>query len=348
MKSKRQLIDAVTGITLCSIFVAAGYAILSPNFTSFGTPGAEAITCNSTCTTPMGSVGIGGSCMCAYEIPMTNPDGTEYCSPTSMAYPGLCTAELRCSTANFCEDPCEDPSVVMYPFCSNLPTEPGGPGAECNITCKSPYTGNGFGQATCTLMPMMQPCDVAQLLVCDTNTNTCTNVCESSMVPSHIKDLPSCTDEEIATGDSCACKKADSALSCVEATNTCVAGSYCSPSTKTCELTCGMTPGGCDNYRADCSTNPPSCVLDSVTNPTGNTSLAQCTAELPTSCPKYSLTCTGGAASCMPDTTGTYSRLSDCEAARTSPTPPVTCSSSSSSSSADMCCNLTTQACEPR
>ncbi len=341
---KRLLIDVATGATLCGIFVAGIVAMKSDNFSSFSTPSVAAVTpldCTMMC---MGSqnVGVNGSCMCEYEMWMPGPDPNNpneggYCQRHLMRNPTMCEVNLLCNDPGTCVDPCEEPAYAGFPLCSEVAPP------QCNITCKSGGSGPP-GYATCTTSTVMmcQPGTVCE-------DQTCTGVCSVNNLDPALTELPDCDPGASPDlGESCACRKPDPAGSvCIASTNTCAEG-MCDLATKTCKRMCEMTPGGCDNYRADCSTSPPSCVLDSVTIPTGNTSLAQCTAELPTSCPKYSLTCTGGAASCMPDTAGTYSTLSDCEAARTSPTPPITCSSSSSSSSADMCCNLVTQQCEPR
>ncbi len=355
MKSKRLLIDVVTGVTLCGIFVAAGYAILSPRFTSFGTPSADAdlfggYDCNlGTCTYVSG----GG----AY------PDHPTCTANCPVPYRTNCTTHV-------CEMAMGDPGAYSnFDSCqAALPGECPYFQLDCLADTCSPITIAGSGWST-TIYNTESQCNDARN-TCQTWVVDCANPARCISGPAgatgagSYRDLALCG---VAAGEECSYYKIDCTQedSCV-AISSSEPGSYltkssCDPIAMT---TCGATMNCanrsctqnytgeyatqasctaaigsvCTTYTANCSTGECDETL-AETTPLGSNSfstLEACTNHLAT-CARWDRPSCG--MPCVSTPGGPFTDFAECMAAPNS-------SCSSSSSSTPQCCNLDTGMCQ--
>ncbi len=336
---KRLLIDVVTGVTLCGIFVAAGYAILSPNFTSFSTPTSEAILCGTNdCGTNPGTVDAGGSCGCNPGMVMGSPPN-ETCMPPMMD-------QQKCMLGMSCTDPgagsdytCIDLCPPGAPLCTDVMAMHPGHNEPCSVLCKTP------GTNTCTSVQGPTGTCAVENDVCipgdyPDNEMKCRDPCEEYID----SGMPKCDDPDfmspVETGGDCVgeCYTRNSS------------GNFCS-TTSNFPLMCDQTDGPriCDSAGTGtcvdpCASFPGGMCEDIDLTPVGEGEFCMltCNEYNGTTCNSNgsrSIPCNSPSLMCNPT-----SRL--CEP-MCNGMPGSCSSSSSSSSSAPMCCNLTTQTCEP-
>lgn len=359
MKFKNHLlIDVVTGITLCGIFVAAGYAILSPNFTSFNTLPADADWftgwgCDGagTCVQNGGPWSSFAECQTSCAISYNMDCNTHVCTmaPGGIggAYSdiGSCTAALPTACPYYKKDCltglCTVDTSGSYGVMDTYATE-----SLCNdalLTCPT-YDINCDTRGTQCMLASGRTGEFLDLALCGSESaSRCTYYKLDCAQPDHCIAMPNYTPEYEAPYTSVgACEDA--------AFTTCGWNLDCN--TRQCTQSAGGTYGDqaactgaaaggtvCPYFTANCSTG--TCDETTTGSTGGNTfnTLDECETRL-TTCEKYRIDCSSGTSMCMPSTDGPYNDLAACSAA----IPTAGCSSSSSS--AAQCCNLDTGMCE--
>lgn len=330
---KRLLIDVVTGVTLCGIFVAAGYAVLSPQFTSFSTPTTEAILCgtNDCNTTPpgTGTAGAGESCACNPGMIMGSPPNETCMLPmqdVNKCKPGFsCQINPDGSVGGFtCVDPC---AGYDDPLCSSsMYAADAGHGEQCVFYCVTPAV------TTCTRTPLFSHCtdpkDTCNLNgseKCQSPCDTFPDVpyCEGSYISMNIPEGEQCV-FNCKSVDGASCRTTDMPGGCDQTDKPLVcdfAGS------RTCEDPCADFPGGlCEDIDLSPVGEGETCMF-TCNEYNGTTCNSNGSRSVP--CNSPNLMCNPTSRTCEPMCNGM----------------PGSCSSSSSSS-APQCCNLETQECE--
>lgn len=359
MKRSRTLIDVVTGITLCCIFVAAGYAILSPQFTSFGTPSADAdllygYDCNlGACTAVFGGGAFPtlADCQTGCPIPYTMDCMTHTCSPvpggTVGTYPDYTSCNAALPTAcpyyqlDCMEDSCSPITIAGSGWSSTIYNTEG----QCNdarvtcptwvVDCANParcIAGATGGAPGAGIYRDFDTCTAAAATECSYYKIDCSQdqpcVGIASSVAGSFLTRGSC--------DIMALTTCGATMDC--ATRVCTQnflGEYATQAS--CTAAIGSV---CTTFTANCSTGECDETLAEAT-PLGNNSFSTreaCETRLAT-CEKWAKPdCSTGSMSCIASPSGTFTDFATCMAA------PSNCSSSSSST--PQCCNLDTGMCE--
>lgn len=325
MKRNRTLIDVVTGIALCGILVAGVYSVTSDTFTSFNTPPANAEACSPDCatagTTPAGP---GDECR---NVACQIWDGFN-CVSSSVSPP--CTWGNMCGADDKCHDVCEG---FTNPDCASVASMNPGSGELCSIQCKQKE------ERVCNtpFVPTGACADEHHACIPDDDGDgemRCLDPCE----PFISTGMLACDDPSFAIpaglGENCD-------TSCYTRG---YASNYCY-TTSTAPRTCSQDPIPlfCDRISTHTCVDPcedfdePFCTDVNPVRGLGEEERVLCKAYVSGTC---NINMIGACApGLIRDPAGTTC-IENCAAS------PTGCSSSSSSS-APMCCNLTTQSCQP-
>lgn len=322
MKRNRALIDVVTGITLCGIFVGAGYAILSPQYTSLSTPPAKAV-CPNDCAAMTATVATAGQACGSVSCQMDS--GTLGCwSSTALV---ICAQGFMCdgSPTGTCVNPCEQPGFSEYPYCDGAWVASAGHGESCQFQCKT------LGIHMCSITPFPLTCSEPGDY-CDPGSHTCINPCDA------FPDVPLCegssVQTNIAEGGQCVfeCKTVNgmtcNATSVPGGCNQTEKPLQCDPGTRKCVDPCAGFPGGlCRDIDLTTPVGEGEFCMLTCNEYNGTTCNSNGSRTVP--CNSPDLTCNPTSRTCEPMCNGM----------------PGACSSSSSSSAAQ-CCNLDTGMCQ--
>lgn len=322
MKKRRVIVDTVTGMTLCGILVAGIYAATSSRFTSFNTLPANADTaiCSPDCAmlsvTP---VGPGGDCD---DVTCEQPSPVTGCTTVTVDPP--CMWGNMC-LAGYCIDACVD---HIEPDCTEVPGMHPGHGESCSVMCKT------LGEHTCetTFMPTGGCAVETDRCMAEPGTGLmkCLDPCQMFIDA----DMPSCSDiplSNIAKDQQCK-------FSCY------TRSSYgCTSTDQTGMCSQSPIPLHCDTFSSGLCIDPcedfeePFCSDVNPTRGLGEEERVTCKAYVNGTC---NINMIGACApGLIRDPAGTTC-IENCAGS------PTGCSSSSSSSP-PMCCNLTTQTCQP-